>query len=429
MIERLIIRNFAGLEEVDIELGRINIFIGPQASGKSVCAKCLYWFKSFGNELLAVGSAGKDKKHFDNGFLSRFKEYFPNIWRSTTPFLIRYELNNLFIQLAAERGKLVLSYSSLLQEAGIKLRTESRRIEEKYSKLHNRRNGQLDLGQYMEEIQVSNAIRAQLWNIGGPLVAPYQSFVLAGRSFFSVLKGAVLTFLASTTIADPFLRDFIRLYENSRRLQPEIEIPKSIHELAKLIIKGSMVSEGEEDFVISDDGRKVALSNASSGQQEVFPLLLILLSLLWQDDYKNEIPSPQVVYIEEPEAHLFPQSQRAIAQLMSEVYCRSFYHLQYVITTHSPYLLASFNNLIYAHQLAQTLLDQPAQLKALYKVVPKNQQLALADVRVYGFENGRVKSLIDEETGLLQADLLDSASDVTADQFGALMALDPAIHS
>ncbi len=102
--------------------------------------------------------------------------------------------------------------------------------------------------------------------------------------------------------------------------------------------------------------------------------------------------------------------------------------LQLVITTHSPYLLASFNNLIYAHQLAETLRDQPAKLKALYKVVPKNQQLALADVRVYGFENGKVKALIDEETGLLTADLLDSASDVTADQFGDLMALDPAIH-
>ena len=41
---------------------------------------------------------------------------------------------------------------------------------------------------------------------------------------------------------------------------------------------------------------------------------------------------------------------------------------------------------------------------------------------------GTVKPLIDEESGLLTADLLDSASDVTADQFGALMALDPAIH-
>ncbi len=46
MAERLIIRNFAGIDEIDIELGRINIFIGAQASGKSICVKCLYFSKA-----------------------------------------------------------------------------------------------------------------------------------------------------------------------------------------------------------------------------------------------------------------------------------------------------------------------------------------------------------------------------------------------
>ena len=153
--------------------------------------------------------------------------------------------------------------------------------------------------------------------------------------------------------------------------------------------------------------------------------MLLLINLVSDDDETPD-QGPHTVYVEEPEAHLFPESQRAMAQLMTSVYQESVFSLQYVITTHSPYLLASFNNLVYAHQLAETLRDQPATLKALYKIVPKNQQLALADVRVYGFENGRVKSLIDEELGLLSADLLDSASDVTGEQFGALMALDPA---
>ena len=118
-----------------------------------------------------------------------------------------------------------------------------------------------------------------------------------------------------------------------------------------------------------------------------------------------------------------------MAQLMASVYHESIFSLQYVITTHSPYLLASFNNLVYAQQLAETLRDQPDKLKALYQVVPENQQLALANMRVYGFENDTAHSLIDEESGLLSADLLDSASDVTADQFGDLMALDPATQS
>ena len=157
-------------------------------------------------------------------------------------------------------------------------------------------------------------------------------------------------------------------------------------------------------------------------------MVLLLINLVSDDD---ETPGqgPYTVYVEEPEAHLFPESQRAMAQLMTAVYYESVFTLQYVITTHSPYLLASFNNLIYAHQLAETLKDQPEKLKRLYQLVPQSQQVPLANFRVYGFENGGAHSLIDTETGLLSADLLDSASDVTAEQFGDLMALDPATQS
>lgn len=37
--ERLIIDNFAGIKHLEIELKKINILIGPQGTGKSVCAK------------------------------------------------------------------------------------------------------------------------------------------------------------------------------------------------------------------------------------------------------------------------------------------------------------------------------------------------------------------------------------------------------
>ena len=43
MPERLMIHNFAGIQEIDIALSNINILIGPQATGKSMCAKGLYY--------------------------------------------------------------------------------------------------------------------------------------------------------------------------------------------------------------------------------------------------------------------------------------------------------------------------------------------------------------------------------------------------
>ncbi len=53
--EKLTIRNFAGLSQVDIDLGPITLLIGPQAAGKSVIAKLAYYFKSFIQKLLLRG--------------------------------------------------------------------------------------------------------------------------------------------------------------------------------------------------------------------------------------------------------------------------------------------------------------------------------------------------------------------------------------
>ncbi|RTQ50157.1 hypothetical protein EJV47_11010 [Hymenobacter gummosus] len=425
MTERLIIRNFAGLEEVDIKLARINIFIGPQASGKSVCAKCLYWFKSFLPTMLNAAQSGDDKRQIDAAYISRFKEYFPGLWKTDKTLFLRYEFSDYlpaynFIQLENINGKLKLTYSDLFRDAAKVYRQEVAAAH----RAGYRSNA------YMWEsnriVEINDMLRYEV----GDAFNATQLFILAGRSFFSALKGATLSFLAQAPVVDPFLREFLTLYELSRRrfLNNDLVRHKDFSSLAAHILRGRIEIKGEEEFIVNDDGRRVSLAQASSGQQESFALLLILLNNGLEDipHFSGEAHSLRTVYIEEPETHLFPESQRAMAQLMATVYHESVYTLQYVITTHSPYLLTSFNNLVYAHQLAETLRDQPAKLKALYKVVPKNQQLALADMRVYGFENGRVKSLIDEESGLLTADLLDSASDVTADQFGALMALDPA---
>ena len=46
MKEKIEIKNFAGIGHWEIELNAINIWIGPQASGKSITAKLFYFFKS-----------------------------------------------------------------------------------------------------------------------------------------------------------------------------------------------------------------------------------------------------------------------------------------------------------------------------------------------------------------------------------------------
>lgn len=258
----------------------------------------------------------------------------------------------------------------------------------------------------------------------GPFGASALFFVPASRATFS-LTSELRT--DDSFLTDPFLSYFRQLYTSLKRrasfTRQELHSPL-LDGLAGEVLRAEFKQENDEDFLIQAKATKTLLAVASSGQQEALPVVLVLRYLASPN--RRE---PEVAIIEEPEAHLHPTAQNALAQLMSAVYNSRTAPLQLFLTTHAPYLLTAFNNLIYAGQLADTLQNDAAGLAKLDAVVPKELRLHLADFRVYGLEKGRATLMIDEETGLLRTDSIDSVSDTTADQFGDLMALDPAIHS
>ena len=112
MKERLKIDNFAGIKELDISLNKINVFIGPQATGKSICAKLLFFFKKFDTELINAVENELSKKEFDNHLTKKFNEYFPIHTYPKQGFYIKYEINDSFIEIKCPEGKNVeISYS------------------------------------------------------------------------------------------------------------------------------------------------------------------------------------------------------------------------------------------------------------------------------------------------------------------------------
>ena len=44
--EKIKIHNFGGITNLEAEFNQINIFIGPQASGKSITVKLIFFFKN-----------------------------------------------------------------------------------------------------------------------------------------------------------------------------------------------------------------------------------------------------------------------------------------------------------------------------------------------------------------------------------------------
>ncbi|CAA6816368.1 MAG: Unknown protein [uncultured Sulfurovum sp.] len=83
-MERLIVKNFGPLKDVDIELNKINLFIGENGSGKSVLAKLI---------IIVFNSSfyGSDKKKF----LKFFMDYGIDYIQEDT--YIQYKVNNIVV--------------------------------------------------------------------------------------------------------------------------------------------------------------------------------------------------------------------------------------------------------------------------------------------------------------------------------------------
>lgn len=407
--ETLRIKNFAGIKEAEIELSRMNVFIGPQASGKSVCAKLLFYFKEMIRRMAAGVADDRTKHQIRAEDRDRFLKYFPAANWSKGNFQIDYSYGDFQVEVArngTESASIKITYSKYYDSL---LRIARQAFNDSNRVRFN-----------LARFQIMPALSARASASNALLNDSY--FIPASRSFFSALRGSVFTLIANDVRIDPFVAEFGSIYEISafnyhsalswERNQTVDRVQKH---LANLLC-GIYQRIKHRDFIVSEDGRQVAVENSSSGQQEVLPLALVLASLA----ITGERMLRSTVFVEEPEAHLYPTAQREIVHLLAAVTDLSSNEAsgQYVITTHSPYILSALNNLMYGAQIAQQSPDKRAHVT---RILGDAALVAPANVRAYAFGDGKIESIIDADTGLVKATVLDSVSNDLAREFEALV--------
>jgi hypothetical protein len=187
-----------------------------------------------------------------------------------------------------------------------------------------------------------------------------QIFIPAGRAFFSQVRSTVFTRLEAGESLDPFMVAFGSLLEQSKSTLESrgffggveglgtVEMAKfdALRSIFEEILHAQLRRVEKQDLLEFPDGRRVKLAQASSGQQEALPLLLLLARFVSLSHARG-----RAVYIEEPEAHLFPSTQKLIMELMAEAFRVRNGKMCLVLTTHSPYILTSVNNLLQAGKL------------------------------------------------------------------------------
>ena len=399
-MESIHVRNFLVLREVDLPIDKFIVIIGRQASGKSLLAKLLYFFRKFMREIYVESiNKGQVKRQVERDGVALFERYFPRYAWGNDEFELVYRVDDVEVSLRRGRNnqgelRIKLDYAKKLADLHRRFKFEYK----KYAQEHE------DVGRDVwREFK-----HAHLEDFMSQYLRP-SVFIPAGRSFFANLQKNVFSFLASNIDIDPFIKEFGLSYESSKRLGPRVHnLQNEVAGLMRSILMGKYVFEDDQDW-IETQGRRINLANASSGQQEALPMLLMLSTLPFISGQRSTF------FIEEPEVHLFPKAQQNIVDLFSLLYA----HGQgIVITTHSPYILTAMNNLILAGDIVRREKSLSGKVKS---VIGSGYPIRYEDVGAYFIEGGSLKSIKDDDTRLIGVSLIDEVSDEFARLFNALL--------
>ena len=134
----------------------------------------------------------------------------------------------------------------------------------------------------------------------------------------------------------------------------------------------------------------------------------------------EHLSKPQSIsfILEEPEQNLFPQTQVVLFNDIVSL-CNAGYPSNVFITTHSPYLLAAANILLFTGKL----LSMGESSQQVEELSGSRASILSDEFTAYSVSEGTCQSVVDEKTGLIKQNELDTASDYNAEVFDRLYQL------
>lgn len=437
----LTISEFSCLGDATFVLAPVNIIIGPQGSGKSVTTKLFYFFTDIVSQSVQAAERGDTLEAFKKNLCRQFAMWFPPSAWGTGRFNLNYSagLMNARVLRKVRGGEVSdeinLSFSDWFTQNYNWMKAEfAKKGPASEEDLFN------DEFALTESIDRALKIRHEITGlIAQRLGSEYledQTFIPAGRAFFTSI-GRLVAGIEQSGSLDPVTIKFAKLFANLRdrqaanvssirtkRLGQEFLQRKS--RFMSELFGGEVRFENDSEFVLAHDGRRIPFTSLSSGQQELLPMWTLINYLGERDALRRFFPPNvkvrnrgELVYIEEPEAHLFPSAQGLLMEFLIGSVASERSHRKLVLTTHSPYIMSKLNVFLKAGQIAKRrrLADEVAE------IVPKECWLSPTQVAAYSIENGVLTNLIDDD-GLIDASYLDGVSEVIGSEFDRLLELE-----
>jgi predicted ATP-dependent endonuclease of OLD family len=370
--EKLIIRNFGPITNVDIDLRKVNVLIGDQGTGKSIVAKILIAVKNcIFHDIFDL----PENKLIDRD-TQKFIEYLRIVGVSN--FLNK----DSFISYTNSAD-----YNLQFNNSGVKIK-------------------------YLPSITLENLKDLKIFNF---------NYIPAERNMVSVLADSLYALLeVKAELPTLFLR-FGNKYQTARKSREKFDYDS--------ILGISFAHKNGKDYVLIPNGTEINLSDSSSGIQGGIALLSVFDFIVSGNNMTNkDFSDLHLLVIEEPELNCFPETQNKLinyivennkVQLENDISLSNendFMKNQLVFTTHSPYILTSLNNLMYAHEVGKIYPDEAE------KVIERKYWLNPNDVSAYELKtDGTCEDIFNREENLIGAEKIDEISNTLNEQFDALL--------
>ncbi|GAC1334662.1 MAG: hypothetical protein NVSMB26_17780 [Beijerinckiaceae bacterium] len=421
------ITKFSCILSAQVSLGRVTVLIGPQASGKSIISKLVFFFEQLTTDLHNYAER-QSFIDFSEEIAERFKRWFPPPTWGSKKFHIKFDAGSISLAIIRKSGGRNASQNVNFvasddfrdhYEATRKLFDARRKTRSKIA----HENERSELRDWELVFKVREESQKAFAKLTGPDYVGSQTFVPAGRSFFTSIGKLVMAFergAALDEVTVQFGRLFIALRER-RSVFASNRIPaglRPIHQaLSQNMFGGELKTERDEEYIQMKDGRRIPFALLSSGQQEALPLLIVL-------DYLAQVGTKDhLTFIEEPEAHLFPLAQSELIEYLVAL-VRAFEKSKIVITTHSPYVLSKLNNLLKAGAVAA---ENPSLQNKINSIIPRAFWLEPRSLDAYALDDGTSRRIIDGD-GLIDGEYLDRISGDLGREYSSLLELEVNNH-
>lgn len=413
------IHSLGPIKECTLTVNRFTVLTGPQSNGKSTIAKAVYFFRTVKQDILNIMMWGGPRIIEDNN---------KDTWEHTLKGKMRAKFMQMFgaSWTIPNQMEMKYTYTSHYQvRVFLKPNWENMGIgmvDFEFSPDFQAYLKDLDRRSFTNiRIALKSSEEQRLAEI---LDDPYETvFVPAGRNLITLLTSQLNYIFAS--MDTPQLRniDYITrkytelilelkpLFENGmvgiladapnrpEQMTHYKRNRKSIQMLldtAEAVLHGAYRCVDGEERLYLDQSRYIKINYASSGQQEIVWVFNLLFYYLLEG-------RKVLLILEEPESHLYPDSQEAIGQVLALFHNSGNAVLS---TTHSPYVLGTYNYMLLAGQVP------PNRHDLLQQELAQPYWLHPAAVSAYHVHGGKMDDALSCEDGLtlIENALIDGAS-------------------